>query len=71
MDTGIALDWLQERLSEQQWTNWQIKMKRLIEQEQIYLRDHRAILTPTGKLYADGIAADFFLDENPDRTNDH
>lgn len=71
MDTGIALDWLQERLSEQQWTNWQIKMKRLIEQEQIYLRDHRAILTPTGKLYADGIAADFFLDENPDRTNDY
>ncbi len=71
MDTGIALDWLQERLSKQQWTTWQIKMKRLIEHEQIYLRDHRAILTPTGKLYADGIAADFFLDENPDRTNDH
>lgn len=71
MDTGIALDWLQERLSKQQWTNWQIKMKRLIEQEQIYLCDHRAILTPAGKLYADGIAADFFLDENPDRTNDY
>lgn len=71
MDTGIALDWLQERLSKQQWTIWQIKMKRLIEQEQIYLHDHRAILTPAGKLYADGIAADFFLDENPDWTNDH
>lgn len=65
-DTGIALHWLQERLSEQQWTKWQIKMKRLIEQEQVYLHDHHAILTPAGKLYADGIAADFFLDENPD-----
>jgi hypothetical protein len=46
-------------------------MRRLIEQEQIYLHDNRAILTPAGKLYADGIAADFFLDENPDRTNNH
>ena len=71
MDTGIALDWLQDRLSEHQWRNWQIKMRRLIEQEQIYLHDNRAILTPAGKLYADGIAADFFLDENPDRTNNH
>jgi oxygen-independent coproporphyrinogen-3 oxidase len=71
MDTGIALDWLQDRLSEHQWRNWQIKMRRLIEQEQIYLHDNRAILTPAGKLYADGIAADFFLDENPDRTNHH
>lgn len=65
MDTGIHLDYLQERLSEQQWTRFRIQLKKLMELEQMYIQDEHAILTPSGKLYADGIAADFFMEENP------
>lgn len=57
---GINIDWIAERFGQQNKTLLELQSQPFIKEGKLQLADRSLILTRTGKLFADGIAAALF-----------
>ena len=60
---GIDLDFIEKKFGEQKCSELQTASEKYSQNKKIITKNHRLILTNEGKLFADGIAADLFFEE--------